>query len=97
MTYTKQLVSEMLRKSICEVVFTKTDGSERVMKCSLQEDVLKPYLEVIEERNKQLLLEGKEVKSKPENPNVLSVIDVENNAWRSFKIDTIKSIKEVTC
>lgn len=95
MEFTKLSVSTQLRESICKVVFTKTDGSERVMKCTLKEDVLKPYIEEIEKRNAQMLAEGKVVKQKAENPNLLSVIDLENNGWRSFKIDSIKSIEVI--
>jgi hypothetical protein len=93
MLITKEELAKQLKETTCEVVFTKTDGSERVMKCSLQSDVLKPYLDEIEKRNKQLLMEGKEIKQKPENPNLIAVIDVENNGWRSIKLDTIKSVK----
>lgn len=95
MTFTKEELVKSLRESVCEVVFTKVDGSERTMKCTLREDALAPFVKTIEDRNKQLLAEGKEVKVKAENPNVLSVIDMEKNAWRSFKLDTIKSVKVV--
>ncbi len=95
MIFTKEELVKSLKESVCEVVFTKVDGSERTMKCTLREDVLAPFIKAIEDRNKQLLAEGKEVKVKAENPNVLSVIDMEKNAWRSFKLDTIKSVKVV--
>lgn len=95
MEFTKEVIAKKLKESICRVVFTKTDGSERVMKCTLKEDVLKPYIEEIEKRNKQLLEEGKVIKQKPENPNLLAVIDLEAQGWRSFKLDTIKSVEVV--
>lgn len=95
MEFTKESVATQLRESVCKVIFTKTDGSERVMKCTLKEDVLKPFIEEIDKRNKQMLEEGKVIKQKPENPNLLSVIDLEANGWRSFKIDTIKSVEVI--
>jgi hypothetical protein len=95
MEFTKEVVAKQLKESVCKVIFTKTDGTERVMKCTLKEDVLKPYIEEIEKRNAQMLAEGKVVKAKAENPNLLSVIDLENNGWRSFKIDSIKSVEVV--
>lgn len=95
MEFTKEMVATKLKESVCKVVFTKADGSERVMKCTLKEDVLKPYIEEIEKRNKQMLEEGKVVKQKPENPNLLAVIDLEAQGWRSFKLDTIKSVEVV--
>lgn len=95
MTYTKEEVSKLLKESNCEVTFTKTDGSERIMKCSLCENVLKPYIKEAEERKQQMIAEGKEVKERPENPNVLSVIDLEKQSWRSFRIDSIKNIVKI--
>ena len=53
------------------------------------------FIEEIDKRNKQMLEEGKVIKQKPENPNLLSVIDLEANGWRSFKIDTIKSVEVI--
>jgi len=95
MTYTKQEVSKLLTEGKYKVTFTKVDGSKREMKCTLLPEVLKPYIEEIEARKKQLLEEGKEVIQRPENPNVLSVIDLEKNAWRSFKLDTVISVEEI--
>ena len=95
MAYTKQEVSKLLTEGKYQVVFTKSDGSERVMKCTLLADVLEPYIKAAEEHKKQLLAEGKEVKEKPENPDVLAVIDLENNGWRSFRLDSIKEITEL--
>lgn len=50
MLLTKEELEKQLRETTCEVIFTKTDGSERVMKCTLQSDVLKPYLDEIEKK-----------------------------------------------
>lgn len=62
-----------------EVVFTKKDGSERAMKCTLQENVVMPY-------------EKKTDKEKHKSDDTLSVWDVEKSAWRSFRWDAIKSV-----
>ena len=95
MTYTKDELKKLLTENKCEVTFTKVDGTKRVMKCTLLPEVLKPYIEEAEARKKEMLAEGKEVRERPENPNVLSVIDLDKNAWRSFKLDTILSVKEI--
>ena len=63
------------------IVFTKKDGTERVMKCTLNPDLL-PTKEVSE---------GKEPRK--QNDTIMSVYDVEANGWRSF---TIKSVNRVT-
>jgi hypothetical protein len=63
------------------VTFTKKDGAERVMKCTLDPAVLPPTP----------VIEGKSERKKSEN--TIAVYDLETQAWRSF---TIKSVKKVT-
>lgn len=61
------------------VTFTKKDGTERVMKCTLKED----------------LVPSSELESKGRKPNleILSVWDLEKDAWRSFRLDSIKTVE----
>ena len=35
MTYKQETIVEELHKGVCTVVFTKTDGTDRTMKCTL--------------------------------------------------------------
>ena len=93
MTYTKDELKKLLTENKCEVTFTKVDGTKRVMNCTLLPEVLNPYIEEAEAHKEQMLKEGKEVREKPENPNVISVIDLDKNAWRSFKLDSILSVQ----
>lgn len=79
-TFSKQEIKTALQNGVGEITFTKTDGSARVLKCTLQSHVL-PVMEVVE---------GKI--SKPENPDTLAVWDLENNGWRSFKIASVISV-----
>jgi hypothetical protein len=77
--FTKWLTS-MLHISPATVTFTKADGTDRVMKCTLEEDKL-PKVE---------LKEGS--KPRKESTTSLRVFDLEKNEWRSF---TIKKVKQV--
>ena len=61
-------------------MFTKADGSERTMRCTLQES----YLPAVSEHKETDKVRGT-------NLNVLSVWDVDAQGWRSFKIDSIIS------
>jgi hypothetical protein len=61
------------------VVFTKSDGTERELLCTLKEEFIGAY-------------EKKTERVKKENPDVMSVWDLENNGWRSFRIDSVKRI-----
>jgi len=75
----KDTLKANLQNGTGTIVFTKTDGSERTMKCTLKSDLL-PVVEI---------KEGAKVKV--ENPEVLSVWDLENSGWRSFRLDSIIS------
>jgi hypothetical protein len=75
----------MLRNNICVVTFTKRDGTERIMRCTLKSDLLptpattKPITEV---------------KVRKTNPNTLAVWDLDKSAWRGFSVEQIKEIKQ---
>ena len=70
----------MLTVSDGVVTFTKADGTERVMKCTLVPDQL-PKVEIKED-----------AKSRKESTTSMRVFDLEKNEWRSF---TIKKVKQV--
>lgn len=70
----------MLHVGPATVTFTKKDGTERVMKCTLEESQL-PKVELKED-----------TKPRKESTTSMRVFDLEKQEWRSF---TIKSIKKV--
>ena len=70
----------MLAVSEGVVTFTKSDGTERVMKCTLVPDQL-PKVEIKED-----------AKPRKESTTSMRVFDTEKNEWRSF---TIKKVKQV--
>ena len=78
MSYTKKDIADKLHASNVNVTFTKVNGEMRVMKCTLQENVVPAF-------------ESKGVKK--ENDNVLSVWDLDKSAWRSFRVDSVKSVE----
>jgi len=71
---------ELLHTNFVQVVFTKKDGTERTMLCTLNPSKLPPQTDLEEEIQKR----------KP-NENVLAVYDMEKADWRSFRIDSIIS------
>ena len=77
-------IVESLHQGICEVTFTKADGTERTMKCTLAKSILPPD-------NRQVLTETEG----RGNPNVVAVWDTEAGGWRSFTIDSVKSFRKV--
>jgi hypothetical protein len=76
---TNDEMKDSLHKGICKVVFTKKNGDERIMHCTLQESMLPEQIDIEEQ-----------IQKKKPNPDVLAVWDVEAKGWRSFRWDTIK-------
>ena len=83
MIFTKDNIASMLRDSIVTVTFTKVDGSERVMKCTLMSEYVP---NTGNSASNQVLLQ------ETGNDSNISVWDVEANGWRSFRISSVKSI-----
>lgn len=81
MILTKEDIKGMLRNGVTTVVFTKKDGTERTMKCTLSESLIPQ-----EHRPK----EGSTHKV---NDAVLAVFDIEKQGWRSFTIADVKSVQ----
>lgn len=80
MATNKNVLVNTLKNDILNVVFTKSDGTERTMKCTLKEDFLPA-------------IQSASVKSKVRNnPDVLAVWDIDNNGWRSFRMDSILEV-----
>lgn len=76
---TKNEIVPQLKECVATVTFTKVDGTLRIMKCTLKSDVLP-------EANTN----AKSTRTVSEN--ILPVWDIENNGWRSVRLDSIKSI-----
>ena len=74
-------LKEMLQVSPVTVTFTKKDGSERVMNCTLQPSELPP--QVVNENKKE----------RKKSDDTLAVYDLDAKAWRSFTIKSIKNVK----
>ena len=75
----KEWLSGMLRAGPVTITFTKKDGTQREMLCTLQEGVMVPYVS----------LTGA-IRAK--NDEVCKVWDIAENEWRSFRYDSICTI-----
>lgn len=81
--------NSILHNNICVVTFTKRDGSERVMRCTLKSEYLPPV------SNNGEFGKITEVKtSRKPSTTSISVWDLDKMAWRSFTVDSVKSIKQ---
>lgn len=77
-------IKDALKAGVCTVVFTKSDGTERSMRCTLKQDLLP----TIPPQDPQAPAAPKQQR-KPRPENNLSVWDLEKGAWRSFNLSTL--------
>lgn len=73
---TKENLVSLLKSNTCKVTFTKADGTLREMKCTLKEGSF-----VAPEKKTERVREPKD--------DVVSVWDLEKDAWRSFRVDSV--------
>jgi hypothetical protein len=85
--YQRDTLLEDLRQHILSVTFTKENGEERVMRCTLWPKYLPA--KYLEER------EG-EAKFHRENKDVIRCWDIAANGWRSFRIDSVTYCEDVS-
>ena len=79
----KNVISTMLHENVCEVTFTKVDGSKRVMPCTLKPGSFP-------------IVEGTGPKApKGKRDDNLSVWCTDQSAWRSFKLMNVTQIKVI--
>jgi hypothetical protein len=76
----KNWLRHLLKDEIVTLTFTKKDGSERIMKCTLNEQHT-PKIE-----------EGV-VTNRKKSDDAQAVFDIEANGWRSFRWDSIQKIE----
>ncbi len=79
---TSEMRKEMidaLKESVATVTFTKKDGTERVMKATLQTEFM-PVVDSDKPKTKKKV-----------NEEVVAVFDTEANGFRSFRIDSVVS------
>lgn len=72
-----ELLKTQLRNGDVQVTFEKSDGTERIMRCTLSESK-------IPEQSKP------KNTGKKSNDQVLPVFDLDKNAWRSFRLNSVK-------
>ena len=80
--YTREELQTMLRTGTYTVTFTKVNGDQRSMPCTL----LESYIPESEKPKGTKTLSPKQMEN-------LSVYSLESQAWRSFKIDNVIKVE----
>ena len=71
-TLVKNLQSRAMR-----ITFTKVNGEERIMDCTLQEH----------------MIPATDANNRKQNEDVLPVVDINKGEWRSFRLDSIINVE----
>lgn len=91
--FKKWLKSHLLYGPVT-VVFTKKDGTERVMECTTNASLVPLVEEKVHETNTDNPIDfPKPKKEKKVNEDVMPVYDLEAKAWKSFRWDSIKQVR----
>ncbi|AZV01339.1 tail fiber protein [Shigella phage vB_SdyM_006] len=83
------LIKTLLHNGKNEIVFTKKDGSIRVIRCTLDYDIIPEEHHPKQDSSKPLT--EKETKT----PSYIRVFDTEINAWRSITTESIISVNSM--
>lgn len=75
-----------LKSNTLSVTFTKKDGTERVMRCTLDPNLLP----------KKEIKEGQEITERKKSDTSIAVYDLDKNEWRSFIGRSVKCVDFTT-
>jgi uncharacterized membrane-anchored protein len=76
----KDSLKGLLKDRVVSIVFNKKDGSVRRLRGTLKGEFIVPYEKTTE-------------RTKPDNPTVVSVWDLDNDGWRSVIISSITALE----
>lgn len=86
MLYDRDTLLKDLQDQVIKVTFTKVNGEQRVMRCTLMPHHLPPNTDtnyLIQEHRKE------------ENLKTLAVWDLDNGGWRSFRIESVTYLESM--
>lgn len=76
----REQIQSLLTENVCAVTFTKVNGEQRIMPCTLMPNLL-PRVE------KAMAVE------RPVNPETMSVWCTDQMSWRSFRLANVQTIR----
>lgn len=85
-SYNRDTILNDLRHYVIEVSFTKVNGENRIMRCTLRPDLLPEDYAEHADREKEF---------HASNPDTITVWDVQKGGWRSFHISSVIYVQNV--
>ncbi len=78
-------IVSQLRDNVLQVTFSKVNGEERIMPCTLQSDYMPDLSE-----SKVACVDEFSV-----NKSVVRAFAIDKQSWRSFRVDNVKAIEVI--
>ena len=78
----REQIQSLLQENVCAVTFTKVNGEQRIMPCTLMPNLLPPAPAV-----------EKAKPARPEPVDTMSVWCTDQNAWRSFRLENVQTLR----
>lgn len=86
----REWLKGLMEDNVVTVVFTKKDGTERVMRCTTNPELVP---QVVHETNTSNPIDFPTVKKERKiNMNTLVAYDLAKSDWRSFVVKSVKSV-----
>lgn len=79
---TREEMVDALRQKVCTVTFNKVNGEERIMECTLVNDMIPENLRPSDDEGVQRTLD------------VIRAYDVRAAGWRSFRVENVTNFAE---
>lgn len=87
--HARQWLFGVLRNEGCTISFTKVDGTERVMNCTLNKAEIQKHRPIEEYQGSD---EKKDKVERKVNPDILRLWDRDKLDWRSIRFSSINSV-----
>jgi hypothetical protein len=82
-------VRSLLQKGPVTVIFTKADGTDREMRCTLNPEQLPEVVQTVPVDG--IVLESRKSRKEPD-PHSIRVFDLDKNEWRSFRFERLRKV-----
>lgn len=94
----KNWLKDVLRKETVQVIFTKKDGTERILNCTLNSTYIQTNLELAAKKYQDehpleaSIAVPKVIRRTSKNKDLIVVWDVDKNEWRSFSVQNLTNV-----
>lgn len=79
-------IKTLLNEGVCNVTFTKVDGTQRVMRCTTKDSLIP---------NEKLPKSTDETKLRKQSTEAIAAWDLDKGDWRSFRLDKLINLEKV--